>query len=249
MKWSGTSATGSIIDLPELRDRVQVFRNRAHAGEILAGMLESYQSAEAIVLAIPAGGVPVAAACAGRLNLPFDVVVVSKITLPWDSEAGYGAVAFDGTVCLNYDLVRGLGLTEQEIQQGIGKTLRKVSKRVSRLRGGRVFPALFRRLAIVIDDGLASGFTMHAAVEALKEAGAGRIIVAVPTGHAYAARKIAREVEAVYCANIRSGSMFAVADAYEQWSDVDEEELGRLVKSALAKHKTEKQTPEAKRYE
>lgn len=229
-----TSSTRTIVDLPELRDRVKVFRNREHAGEILAGMLESYQSPKAIILAIPAGGVPVAAACAERLELPFDVVVVSKITLPWDSEAGYGAVAFDGTVRLNNDLLRGLGLTKQEIQQGIDKTLQKVRRRVRGLRGGRVFPALSRRLVIVGDDGLASGFTMHVAVEALEKAGANRIIVAVPTGHAHAVRKIAQEVEAVYCANIRSSWAFGVADAYEQWSDVDEEELARLVKSVVA---------------
>ncbi len=233
-EWSGTSSTGTIVDLPELRDRVQVFRNRAHAGEILAGMLKAYQNPEAIVLAIPAGGVPVAAACAGRLGVPFDVVVVSKITFPWDTESGYGAVAFDGTVRLNDDLMRGLGLTEQEIQHGIDKTLQKVLKRVTRLRCGRVFPDLFRRVAILVDDGVASGFTMRVAVEAVKKRGANRIIVAVPTGHAYALRKIAQEVEAVYCANIRSSWMFAVADAYEQWSDVDEEELARLIKSVVA---------------
>ena len=95
----------NVVDLPDLRDQLGVFLNRDHAGEILAGMLEVYSDSNAMVMAVPAGGVPVAKVLAEHLNLPLDIAVVSKITLPWNTEVGYGAVAFDGTVRLNNDLV------------------------------------------------------------------------------------------------------------------------------------------------
>ncbi len=219
----------SILDLPELRDRVRVFRDRDHAGKVLAGMLQSHQQEGDIVLGIPAGGVPVGAVVAAQLDLPFDVAVVSKITLPWNTEAGYGAVAFDGTVRLNDEMLSYLKLTEDEVQKGIEKTSSKVSRRVKRLRKEQPFPDLSRRPVILVDDGLASGFTMRVAVEALRKSGADHIVVAVPTGHRGTVERMAGEVETLYCPNIRGGWRFAVADAYERWSDVDEEEVIRIL--------------------
>jgi len=224
-----TRSTYGIFDLPELRDREQVFFDRAHAGQILAVMLESYRQKDAIVLGIPAGGVPVAAVIAVQLNLPFDVAIVSKITLPWNTEAGYGAVAFDGTIKLNDDMLLHLRLSEKDVQNGINKTKSKVRHRVKKLRGEHPFPNLKNCSTILVDDGLASGFTMRVAIEALKNAGAIHIIVAVPTGHDNAVKTIALEVDALYCPNIRRGWQFAVASAYKRWSDVDEAEVIQIL--------------------
>jgi predicted phosphoribosyltransferase len=229
-----TSLPANVVDLPNLRDQVGVFRNRDHAGEILAGMLEVYSDSAAIVMAVPAGGVPVAKVLAEQLGLPMDIVVVSKITLPWNTEVGYGAVAFDGSVRLNNDLVARLGLTDEEIQQGISKTSAKVAHRVKNLRSEQALPDLSTSQIILVDDGLASGFTMHVAVEALQKAGTNSITVAVPTGHQRSVESIAGEVDTLYCANIRGGYHYAVAEAYERWSDVDEEELVSLLGGALS---------------
>ena len=229
-----TSLPANVVDLPDLRDKVGIFRNRDHAGEILAGMLEVYSDSAAIVMAVPAGGVPVAKVLAEQLGLPMDIVVVSKITLPWNTEVGYGAVAFDGSVRLNNDLVARLGLTDEEIQQGISKTSAKVAHRVKNLRSEQTLPDLSTSQIILVDDGLASGFTMHVAVEALQKAGTNRITVAVPTGHQRSVESIAGEVDTLYCANIRGGYHYAVAEAYERWSDVDEEELVSLLGGALS---------------
>lgn len=226
---SSVNGQPAIVDLAELRDQVGVFRDRSHAGEILAGMLDSFGKTEAIVLAIPAGGVPVGKVIAEHLHLTLDVLVVSKITLPWNTEAGYGAVAFDGTVRLNEKLLPRLGLREQEIQQGIENTRRKVTSRVKRLRGESAFPDLSNQPVIVVDDGLASGFTLLVGVEALRKARAAQIIVAVPTGHWDSVQMVAHRVEAVYCANIRQGWSFAVASAYQRWSDVSDEEVVRVI--------------------
>jgi predicted phosphoribosyltransferase len=151
--------------------------------------------------------------------------VVSKITLPWNSEAGYGAVSFNETVMLNQELLKQVGLSESVIRQGTADTLQKVKRRLKFLRGAKPFPEIGRRPVILIDDGLASGFTMRAAVTSVKEAGAAEIAVAVPTGHLHAVQKIAEQVSQVFCPNVRSGMRFAVADAYIHWSDVAEEEM------------------------
>jgi predicted phosphoribosyltransferase len=224
--------TGTIIESSELRDRTYVFRDRAHAGAVLSDMLASYRDSDAIVVAIPAGGVPVGVAMARELKILLDVAVVSKITPAWNTEVGYGAVSFQGAVRLNEPLVARLGLNEEQIRDGIERTRTKVERRERELRGERPFPDLSRRPAILVDDGLASGFTMRVAVESLDRLGATRILVAVPTGHHHVVETISREVEAVYCANVRGGYRFAVADAYQRWSDVGEEELQRYLQSA-----------------
>lgn len=223
------SLAKNVVDLPGLRDRVAVFRDREHGGEILAEMLMDQTGGDAAVMAIPAGGVPVAKVMAERLNLPLYLAVVSKITLPWNTEAGYGAVAFDGTVRLNDNLVARFGLTEEQIQEGIAKTSQKVAKRVKNLWGAGTWSDFSVQVAILVDDGLASGFTMLVAIEALKKTGIGSLKVAVPTGYERSIRRIAVEVDTLYCANIRGGFSFAVADAYLKWSDLGEDEVATLL--------------------
>jgi len=217
-----------IFDLPKLRNRIRVFRDRASAGKVLAGMLEEFRSSHAMVMGIPAGGIAVAIEIARELHLPLEIAVVSKITLPWNSEAGYGAVAFDGTVILNEEFLSRLNLNDQEIQTGIKKTEQKVSRRVTMFRGNRPFPD-FKRPIILVDDGLASGFTLRVAIKALRRNGVTNLILAVPTAHSESVQMVLEEVEAIYCPNLRSGLSFAVADAYERWSDLDEEEVKRIL--------------------
>ena len=193
-------------------------------------MLGKFRGTESLILAIPSGGVPVGVAMAEELNLPLEAAVVSKITLPWNTEAGYGAVAFDGTVRINEDLLPHLRLSEQQIAEGVEKTRQKVQRRVGQFLGERPFPDLSRKTAILVDDGLASGFTFLVAVEAVRRLRSREIIIAVPTGSADRVRKVAREVDTLYCANIREGWGFAVAEAYQRWVDLEEEEAGRLYK-------------------
>jgi predicted phosphoribosyltransferase len=224
-------SAGRFIELLPLRNRERVFRDRTHAGEVLAGMLEAFRGAAATVLAIPCGGVPVAAEIARRLHLPLDVAVVSKITFPWNTESGYGAVAFDGTVLLNQPLVAAAGLDPATVTRGIAVTRDKVARRVEYLRGQAPAPELAGRTAILVDDGLASGFTLRTAIEALRGAGPGTIVVAVPTAHAESAGEIAGLVTALYCPNVRQSRSYAVADAYQRWYDVPEQEALEALQS------------------
>ena len=222
--------SNNIYDYLELRNRTGVFRDREQAGIKLSQMLKEYKDTDAVVLAIPAGGVPVAASLASNLNLILDVLVVSKITLPWNTEVGYGAVAFDGTVKLNQELVSQMELTPEDIQEDIEKTTLKVQRRVHKFRGEKPIPDLNDHSAILVDDGVASGFTMLVAVEALKHQRVSELVVAVPTGHLQSLEKISPEVDRIFCANVRGGWGFAVADAYQTWYDVEEDVVVDLLK-------------------
>ncbi len=226
---------GHVIELPELRNRGHVFRDRAHAGEVLSGMLGEYRGSNALVLGIVAGGVPVAAALARALDLALDIAVVSKVTLPWNTEMGYGAVAYDGTVRLNEEMVSRMGLGPAEVEKGVARTREKVRDRLQRFRMGRP-PELTGHIAIVVDDGLASGFTLLTAIAAVRNGQPSRLLVAVPTGHGESVQRVAGEVDALYCANVRTSLAFAVADAYEQWSDVSEDEALTLLRTAQPPH-------------
>src|SRR5438067_13700442 len=125
------------------------FRDRAHAGRELAAMLAEFRGTAALLLAIPAGGVPVAAAMAAALGLPLDVVAVSKVLYPWTTEAGYGAVAFDGSVLLDEAAIGRHGLKPAQVEKAVADARTKVERRSARLRQGRAALVLEGRTLIV----------------------------------------------------------------------------------------------------
>ena len=220
-----------LYDIPKLRQQTGVFQDRRHAGQILAEMLYELNTAISSDLAVPSGGLPVAVEVAGSLELSLDVAVVSKILLPWTTEAGFGAVGFDGSVWINREYVNYYGLDQPTIEQQTQATLKKVQRRVKLFRGNQAWPDLQHRPVIVVDDGIAAGSTLRVAVQALRNTGAVKIIVAVPTAHEESLGPILDGVDALYCANIRSGPQFAVAAAYRQWDDVDESDADRMLAS------------------
>lgn len=224
-----------IVDLADLRERRGVFADRRDAGAQLGRLLEGALGPDAVIAAVPAGGVPVAVAAAEQLEVALDVVVVSKVTLPWNTESGYGAVAFDGTVRLNEQLLRQLNLDQDEVQRGIASTRAKVERRVARFRS--VIPpiVLSGKQVVLVDDGVASGFTLQVAAEAVRRAGPSQVAIAVPTGHLESLVRMRGEVDAMYCANVRSGWSFAVASAYRRWRDVDEEEVLQVLSTSAGR--------------
>jgi len=214
-----------MLELSELRDREGVFRDRADAGVRLAELIEAHERpSHPLVLALPAGGVPVAAPVAKKLDGELDVAVASKITLPWNTEVGYGAVAFDGSVLLNDAMLRSAGLDHDEVDRGIAVTRAKVERRVRSLRAGCGPFVLEGRTVIVVDDGIASGYTVRVVLAALRALRPARLVVAVPTAPLRSVRELEGSVDALYVANVRTGASFAVASAYRRWYDVDEEE-------------------------
>ncbi len=214
------------MDEPSLRNRVRVFRDRFHAGEALAERLEALGYAEdAYVLAIPAGGVQVASVVAERLGLPLDLVVTRKLHVPWNPEAGFGAVSWDGLMFLNERLVAALGLTEEAIRLCVEEERAAIERRLRRFRGDRPFPDLGGKTAIVVDDGLASGFSMMTTLRALANRESKELVVAVPTAPRSAIELVRPHADLVVCLNVRTGPFFAVADAYEVWYDLRDEDV------------------------
>ncbi len=225
--------TVEIIDEPLYRERTFVFKDRLHAGRLLAEKLRKYAFKEnVILLAIPAGGVPVAYEVAKQIGSPMDVIIVRKVQIPWNPEAGFGALAWDGVVILNEFLVRQLGLTEDLIERSVANTRRIVQERLRRFREDKPMPDLKGKVAVLIDDGLASGFTMLAAVRSVRRGSPERVVVAVPTAPESAIELLAHEVEEIVCLNIRSGPIFAVADAYVDWYDLTDEEVIEFLQKA-----------------
>ena len=230
--------SAKIIDNPAFRDKVAVFVDRFEAGKLLADELQEYVGGgDVVVLAVPAGGVPVGYMVAKKLDVPLDVLVVRKVQIPWATEAGFGAVTWDGKVLLNEDLVGQLGLTQEEIENAITETKRNIHQRLRKFRGNKPMPNLTGKVVILVDDGLASGFTMLAAVKSVKDKHPRRVIVAVPTASIGAIEVLAAEVEEIVCPNIRTGTSFSVADAYEKWYDLTDEEVLRLLAEKQAEAK------------
>lgn len=214
-----------IIEEKSFRSKRHVFEDRYHAGKLLADKLKEHKEKNVIVLAIPSGGVPVGYAVSERLGAPLDLAVVRKITIPWNPEAGFGAVTPDGTVVLNQLLVERLGLRKEEIEKCTSQTLRDLKRRLLKFRGDKPFPDLKGKTAIIVDDGLASGYTMLAAILSTKKYEPKRLIVAVPTAPPSSIERISPYVDEIVCLNIRAELFFAVADAYITWYDLEEEEV------------------------
>ena len=216
-----------VYEKKELKGKNHVFKDRVEAGRVLAEMLESeYKAAQdAIVLAIPSGGVPVGLQVKRKLHLRFDLIIVRKIPIPHNPEAGYGAVTLEGGVFLNEELVSRLDLKPSQIEKQISRLKKELEERQTLFRGKKPFPDLSGKTAILVDDGLASGYTMMASVHSVRNMGAKEIAIAVPTAPTETIRKIDPLVDEIYCPNVRDKIFFAVADAYAHWYDLSRTEV------------------------
>jgi predicted phosphoribosyltransferase len=223
---------GDLIEESRLRGKTRVFANREEAGRKLASSLGELADPTGIVLAIPAGGVPVACAIAGELRLPLDVLVVRKIQIPDNTEAGFGAVGPDGEVLLNDRIVEDLRLSQKEISAQVAKTRRGLQSRERKFREGRPLPDVKDRQVILVDDGLASGYTMLTAVDFVRQNEARQVIVAVPTASQRTVHFLLPKTEVLVCLNVRGGPVFAVADAYEEWYDLVDEDVLALLEAS-----------------
>lgn len=233
-----SSFNSRVIEDHSLRNKTRIFKDREHAGQLLIEKLESYTTKDTVLLAIPAGGVPVGYVIAKAFHIPLNLIILRKIKIPWNPEAGFGSVAPDGTVFLNEPLVRRLGLTEDEIQKSAAETLNEIKRRQQEF--GVEFPSVKDKVVVLVDDGLASGFTMIAAINFVKKYSS-MVIVAVPTAPLGTVQRIAPLVDKLVCLNIRESWVFAVADAYQKWADLSDKEVKEYLAKAIKfkNHSTE----------
>jgi predicted phosphoribosyltransferase len=175
-----------------LVEDVPVFRDRRDAGRRLAAKLESYRGQDAIVMALPRGGVVVGYEIAAELQLPLDVVVARKLGAPMQPEYGIGAIAPGGAYVLDADAVRSLRITEEELDQVLVAEMREMERRERRYRDDRPPAPVSGRTVILVDDGLATGVTARAAIQCLRAQGPRRLVLAVPVCAAETAEAMAR---------------------------------------------------------
>ncbi len=220
-----------IIFDEEYIEKYLIFSDRYHAGQILSEMIESIRLENPVILAIPCGGVPVAYVVSRMLNLPMDLMICRKVLIPWNTEAGYGACAPDGTTILNEEMVKALGFTKKEIKEHVSKTLREIERRLKLFRGTKEYFLDEYNEVILIDDGLATGYTMLTAIKFVKNFNVDKVIVSVPTASLSSIFLIKDHVFKIICPNVRSDFLgFAVADAYKLWYDVSDSEVIRCLR-------------------
>ena len=206
-----------------------LFRSRTDAGRRLAERLLDYAGQDAVVLAIPRGGVPVGAEVAKRLNARLDVIIPRKIPIPWNPEAGFGAITSDGTMVLNQRMVANLGLSKEEIQTIADEIREEINRRTREYRDDRPPPDVKGKTVILVDDGLASGYTMLAAIEFIRKQEPAGVIVAVPVASSGAARLISPRVDSLVTLITSERLPFAVAEFYREWRDLTDEEVVKAI--------------------
>lgn len=207
-----------------------LFKDRLQAGGELAKLLEKYRGEDVIVLGIPRGGVPIGYPIAKALKAPLDVIIPRKLPVPWSPEVGFGAVTNTGEVVLNTDFVRELGLSDKEVKEISDKVFEEVKRRMKAYRGNKPTANLREKTVIIADDGLATGYTMIAAVKAVRKQGPKRVIVAVPVSPKDAADDVRKYSDEVVTLWEKPTFNFAVANFYDDFHNMRDEEVIQLLK-------------------
>lgn len=210
----------------------RAFRNRTHAGKQLAAALHAYRHAAAtLVLALPRGGVPVGCVIARELNLPLDIFLVRKLGMPGHEEFAIGAVASGGVRVVQPDLVSAAGLSPQALEAMCAREMAEIERRDRQYRGARPLPDVCGQVVILVDDGLATGASMRAAIAALSAQAPARLVVAVPVGAPETCAALHAEVNQLVC--LREPPTFrCVSQGYAQFEQTTDDEVQALLAHA-----------------
>lgn len=208
------------------------FKDRADGGQKLARELKKLDLENPVVLAIPSGGVPVGIEVSKFLDCPFDLIIVRKIKVPWNPEAGFGSVASDGTPFFNPNFLGRPFLSKKQIDKLVEETHKEVKDREKEFLTGIKRVDVEGKTVILIDDGLASGYTMLAALKSLTKRNPAHIIVAAPTASGGAIELLEKEADKVITLYKHpKGLPFAVASSYQEWHDLTDEEVKEYLES------------------
>ena len=209
-----------------------MFQDRAEAGRKLAERLAHYSNRpDVLILALPRGGVPVAFEVAEALKVPLDVLVVRKLGTPGQEELAMGAIASGGVRVLHDEVVRTWGISPREIEAITAKEQKELKRREQAYRGDRPFPDLHGRTLIVVDDGIATGTTMRAAITALAKQSPARLVVAVPVAPPSTYEELKREVRDVICL-LMPEPFFGISLWYKRFPQTSDEEVRDLLERA-----------------
>lgn len=229
---------GSELDSPFFRDRID-------AGQRLARRLDAYRGADALVLGIPRGGVPVAAEVARLLDAGLDVVVARKLGAPGFPELAMGAVTANGGRFLNDSVISELGVSPEYLGRAIEEQTVEARRREERFRGGRPPPRIAGRTVIVVDDGLATGATMRASVRSVRAGGPARLVVAVPVGAPQSCAALRAEADEVVCA-YQPEEFWAVGYYYQHFEPVGDDEVNAILGEAWGRRSAPEHAAQAR---
>jgi putative phosphoribosyl transferase len=209
-----------------------VFRNREEAGEMLAKRLRAYANREdVIVLGIPRGGVPVAFEVATALQAPLDIFVLRKLGVPGHKELAFGAIASGGSLVLDRRVIEGLDISDRQIEVVIANERMELERRELAYRDDKPPLEIEGLIAIVVDDGIATGSSMRAGIKALRQLKPARIVVAVPVAPLETCNRLRPEVDELVCVH-RPQSFLAIGQFYKDFSQVSDQEVIELLKQA-----------------
>jgi predicted phosphoribosyltransferase len=211
---------------------VHPYRDRIEAGQTLARHLAHYAGrVDTLVLALPRGGVPIAVEVAEYLHAPMDTFMVRKLTLPHDPGRALGAIASDGVIVLDDDTIKANGVTPDELTAIVSRETAELDRRQRLYRGRLPLPTISGRVVIVVDDGVLTGVSMHAAVIALHRQQPAWLVVAIPVGSVEACDELAKEVHEVVCP-LRPEPLESVGLWYDHFSVLDDEEVRACLRHA-----------------
>ncbi len=225
-------------------DYLPLFRDRVQAGELLAERLEAYRGRQTVVLGIPRGGVPVAAAVALRLDAELDIIVARKLGAPQQPELALGAVTATGDRYLNQPILEELHVPEAYLERVTTEQVAEARQREERFRGTRPPSRIQGRVAIVVDDGLATGATMRAALRSARGQRPSRLVMAVPVGPPQSCSALAAEADEVVCL-YQPSPFWAVGLHYERFQPPQDADIQHLLEEAHARYAGQPAAPDA----
>ena len=213
------------------------FQNRKVAGQLLAKKLVHFsQQKDAIVLALPRGGVPIGYEIAKNLNLPLDIFLVRKLGVPWQEELAMGAIAEGNVHVFNSEIILSLAITQNDIDKAIAQESQILVQRQQKYRGDRPSLVIKNKTVILVDDGIATGATMRAAIKALRKSGSTNVIVATPVAPPEAIAQFSHLVDQVICLETPT-PFYAIGNWYEDFSQTSDEEVCDLLQRAAIREK------------
>lgn len=209
------------------------FKDRADAGRQLAGLLTHLRGNNVIVLGLPRGGLVVAYEVAHALDAPLDLLNVRKLGVPWQEELAMGAIATGGVQVLNNDVIMTAGVTKEELEEAASLQRLELDRREHLYRGGRPAPDLHDRTVVLVDDGIATGSTVRAAIGVVRAQYPARLVLAVPVAQESIAATLAGEVDEVICVR-KPGDLYAISAWYDHFPQVTDREIQSVLARAAA---------------
>jgi len=216
-----------IIERTGLRERLKIYRDRVHAAKILANMIEDLIDDDTCLAAIPNGGVPIGVTIAGTLNIDLGLMIVARLLIPWEGMRGFGALSFDGILEINWDNVKRFNIAQEVVEKQLRSAKSKIDEMLRRF-GSRAAEISRYRTMILVDDGIASGYTMLTSIKSIRRRWKGRIIAAAPTGFKDGINLLKDVADIIVCPNIRS--TIHIRDAYIDFPKLDYEEAEKILR-------------------